>query len=358
MMPQAREQYRKLPGRRRGLIMGSSVWLGADHLLLVKSSRFREVYRRFYFRDIQAIVTAKAPRFHISTRSVGLFAAWLLGLGFMMGVQVGLRARSIHTSITGIWWAVLGALVIAWIYVSAARSCRTRIYTAVSAEELPSLYREWTARRFLNRVAPLITQAQGAVAENWAEAVEEKQVGAVPEGRLGLATAALPAPAALPPGARPTRTQVSILLVSTLLLGGLAELLTLGARDRVARWVLVGFLMVQVGEAVAAIVENYRGRLRASICNLAIVTLAAFGVWFYASQIAASALSAYQQSAARRADPTARPAIPPTLDALDLINYPISRGIAGGISVLLGFAGVILLLRGEQAPEQDGALHV
>ena len=66
----SRQRYRKLPGRRRGFIFSASLWTGADHLLSVKSTRFQEHYKRFYFRDIQAIVITRVPRFVISTRAV------------------------------------------------------------------------------------------------------------------------------------------------------------------------------------------------------------------------------------------------------------------------------------------------
>src|SRR5580704_15159324 len=71
-------EYRKLPGRRRGFIQKSSVWAGPDHLLLVRGSRFRDEYKRFYYRDVQAIAVARAPRFHISTRAAAIaFACWV-----------------------------------------------------------------------------------------------------------------------------------------------------------------------------------------------------------------------------------------------------------------------------------------
>jgi hypothetical protein len=352
-----REHYRKLPGRRRGFVMGSSVWLGSDHLLLVRSSRFRETYRRFYFRDIQAIVTAKAPRFHISTRSAAIAAAWLVALAIISAFERGVSAFSAGARLSWIWWTGIAALAAAWVYVSAARSCRTRIYTAVSAEELPSLYRDWTARRFLSRVEPYVTQAQGAVEGNWAEAVEERQVGALPEGRVGLALPGRVAPPATqPPHGKAARTPVSILLVVSLLLGGLAELLTLGVRNDVARWVLAGFLLVQVTAAVAAIVQNFLGGLRASMRNLAIVTLTAIGVWYYAVQLGGGVFLAYQRGAMNRATAAQTPFQTP--QALELMNYPAARGFAGGIGVLLGLTGVLLLLRREQPAEAKAALNV
>ena len=70
-------QYRKLPGHRRGFLRGASLWLGSDHLLSVKSLRFREEYKRFYLRDVQAIVVAQCPRFHLSTRSSAIACLWV-----------------------------------------------------------------------------------------------------------------------------------------------------------------------------------------------------------------------------------------------------------------------------------------
>ena len=100
--------YRKLPGRRRGFLFGSSVWLADDHLLLVKSARFREEYRRFYFRDIQAIVTADAMRFHLSTRSAAIGALWALSMAILWGrfrnyVWLGWTALALLRRLLGRW---------------------------------------------------------------------------------------------------------------------------------------------------------------------------------------------------------------------------------------------------------------
>ena len=55
-------KYRRLPGRGRrkqGLVFlaaaHSSLWLGPDHLLSVDRIWMNEEYKRFYFRDVQAI---------------------------------------------------------------------------------------------------------------------------------------------------------------------------------------------------------------------------------------------------------------------------------------------------------------
>jgi hypothetical protein len=348
-MERNREHYRKLPGRRRGILFGSSVWMGSDHLLLVTSARFRESYRRFYFRDIQAIVTAEARRFHISTRSalIGFLWTWFLGFANLNGnAPAGVR-----------WVANLGAilLVFVWAYQSAKCSCRCRIYTAVSSEDLPSLYRTWTARRFLEKVEPYLAQAQGVMEGNWAEAVEDKQIGPLPEGRIGLTMPGALAPMAPPPASANTaRTPVSFLFVASLCLGSLAELLTLGVSATAGRWVLLGFLLLQLVAAVAVLVQNYLGKLRASLRNLAIVALASIGVWYYGVQMGVGMAAAFQNASRSHGPRVVQPQVQP----LAGLDYPLARGTAGGISLLLGLAGVILLLRGERPTEEKVSFNV
>jgi len=348
-MEQNRERYRKLPGHRRGFLFGSSVWLGSDHLLLVKSARFREEYKRFYFRDIQAIVTASAPRFHISTRSVLIAVLWWIAFGSAKALE----SRH-HLSLTWICWTLAAALLIAWVYVSAGWSCRCCIYTAVSSDELASLYRTWTARRFLKKVEPYLAQAQGVIEGNWAEAVEDKQIGPLPEGRVGLALPGAAAPLAPPPPpAKTTRTPAAFLFVASLCLGGLADLLTVGVSANVGRWVLLGFLLLQIAAAVVVLVESYLGKLLPSMRNLAIVTLASIGIWYYAVQMGAAMAISYQN--ARSKNPGLAPA---QMQPLGLLNYPMARGFAGGMGLLLGLAGAGLLLLGERPSEEKVSFNV
>jgi len=366
-MPEDRIRYRRLPGKRRGILMGSSVWLGPDHLLLVKSARFREDYKRFYFRDIQAIVVAEAPRFHLSTRSLLIGALWLLA--FLIALAASFLTRSTVAWVLGLCGL---ALVFAWVYISAVHSCRCRILTAVSSDELPSLYRIWTARRFLARVEPHIAQVQGVIEGNWADAAEERQIGPLAEGRLpvGRGAAAMPgmvflpgeAPvAALPPlpgmpmpqnAAAPalvvarSRTVPAILFVATLLLGGAAELMTVGTGVLPARWVVLISILLQVGAAVAVLVQNFQGALQPALRNLAIVMLAATGLWYYSVQIASGMLIGIDN--AKHPD---RATVDLQENQIAFINYTWSRGSAGIINLLLGLTGVILLLRGDR-PDQ------
>ena len=102
-------RYEKLPGHRRGLIVGSSVWLAPDHLLLVKSKRLNEVYKRFYFRDIKAIGIADTRRFHISARSLAIGAAWFLAFVIASANRIPWASAL---------WLVLLLMAIVWAYLS------------------------------------------------------------------------------------------------------------------------------------------------------------------------------------------------------------------------------------------------
>jgi len=355
-MPQERVKYRKLPGRRRGFLFGSSVWLGPDHLLLVKSARFREDYKRFYFRDVQAIVTAEASRFHISTRAALVVVAWLgmwiFAIGFGSAAAVLARTAS---HVEG-WLLGAGALLLlaAWACISARLSCRCRIYTAVSSDELPSLYRRWTARRFLEQVQPYITQAQGAIDGNWAEAVEEKQVGPAPEGRVGLSMPGALGSVTMPPAAYAAwTTPVSAFFVGSLSVGGLANLGALRVSAQAGRWILLSSLLVQLGAAVAVMIQCYTGRLRTAMRNLAITALVAIAVWYYAVQIGVGMAVAYQSAQSKSPRMFPRQA-----QAWTLFEYPLARGSAGGITALLGLAGVVLGLRGERLREEKVSFNV
>ncbi len=148
-----RIRYRKLPGHRRGFVRGSSAWLGPDYLLAVNAMRFREEYKRYYFRDIQAIIVARRPRFHLSTRAAPIGFLWLIAF------FISYRSPQVP--------ALVGAagimLVGMWLYISTACSCTFRIYTAVSGDPLPSVYRTWVARQFLRAIEPQISAAQGTL---------------------------------------------------------------------------------------------------------------------------------------------------------------------------------------------------
>ncbi len=135
--------YRRLPGKRRKLGGNSTLWVSEDHLLLVKSTRFAEQYRRFYFRDIQAILI-REKRYSPTRNAVDV----ILWLGV---VWIYLA----HAPVT----ALFGAALLLYKRFSGPY-CVCQIQTAVQTETLPSLYRLSVARQVIDQLSPLIEAAQ------------------------------------------------------------------------------------------------------------------------------------------------------------------------------------------------------
>jgi len=264
---------------------GSSVWLGPDHLLLVRSWRFREEYKRYHMGDIQSIAVAAAPRFHISTRSIGIAILWLIAIS----IAIARRSSWAEDSL----WVLAAALVGAWIYISASCSCICRIYTAVSGDDLPSVYRNWTARKFMHRVQPQISAAQGPIDtvtrsvtsnEDWAEAVEARRIGP-PEA---VADWRMPGGSEATPGGRETAEQ-SITLAAFFVAVNLVDAVFSYAAPSKPSSVLttIGYSIVaaEIGLAIALLIRQARGRPWPGMRNLAIALIAVTGVVWYAQQM-------------------------------------------------------------------------
>jgi hypothetical protein len=318
-----RIRYRRLPGRLRGVIRGAGVWMGPDHLLAVRSTRFREEYKRFYLRDVQAIVVANAPRFHISSRAILFALLWLIAY---------LSVERLFPWADLVFWTIAAVMVGLWLYISAAASCRCRIHTAVSREELPSIYRRYTARKFLAKVEPRIAETQGVLEGDWAQAVQQR-AAATP-----AAARAIPAPR----GA--ARTWASDLLIATLFASAILNAVLFRSTSRGLHWVTYGCNLAEVAAAAAIVVQHYRGKLRTSMQRLAIAALVLMGVVFYLQPLTVGMVAGIDASK------TGRVAQMETDELGGLRGSPVFRQIDIGASVLLGCVGLWILLRAEDEP--------
>src|SRR5438105_2031626 len=160
----AEKEYRRLTWSRRrsqaGLVVfspaRSSLWLGKDHLLGIDTTGYTETYKRFYFRDIQAIIIRRTNRLR----------NWSLGLGVPAGLFALFAAvASREVVVASILGTVAGLfLLAALLNVAAGPTCVCHLRTAVQTEELPSLNRLRRTRKVLNRLRPFIVEAQGQLA--------------------------------------------------------------------------------------------------------------------------------------------------------------------------------------------------
>jgi hypothetical protein len=326
-MAGTREIYRRLPGRRRGVVLSASMWMGSDHLLLVKSAWFREEYKRFYLRDIQAIVVAPCARFHVSRPLLICALLWMLPLVSVAFWPPGL----------GVVWVVATlAMVATWIAISAASSCRCRLYTAVSRDDLPSLYRTWTARKFLNQVKPSIDRVQGVVDAGWAEAERSHAGPAAP-------------PAAGDSAARtarsgvPSHTLASDLFLLSLFVCAIVDLSVAHLHAAIWPKVTTGLSVAQLVGAVAVMVQRYRGLLGSAMHKLAIAALVLMGVMLYLQSFATS-FTTFAIGAG------VNPATAPV--PLSPAFMATVHRVADGLDLLFGFIGAAIVLRSGEPASQ------
>ncbi len=141
--------YRRLPGVAASPFRRRTLWLGPDHILSVLSLPFSEQYRRFYFRDIQAIVLAEAGN---------SWTYYLFASGAFLVLMFLLLGYSWHP----VWAVICGAGALAAFTVGIrVPNCDCYLRTATSLERLPSLGRVRAARKALALLKPLIEAAQG-----------------------------------------------------------------------------------------------------------------------------------------------------------------------------------------------------
>lgn len=148
----AARTYKRLPGRNFLPFNSASLWEHEDHLLMVQSHFVFESYRRFFYRDIQAIIICR-------TKS-GLFMSLVPGLiAGALGAPApffGLRAGIVLGVLAGLF------LLVSLVQLARGPTCRCVLRTAVQTQELPSLGRLRAAHRVLRRIQPKIVSVQQA----------------------------------------------------------------------------------------------------------------------------------------------------------------------------------------------------
>lgn len=182
-MPEA-ATYRRLTPVTGFLWSRYSLWLTHDHILLLRDDRYREVYKRFFFKDVQSL------RAHVT--GFGTASSWILGLS--SALSVALTIASLLDPGMEVLTYVLGALSVILITSFACnfamgRTCRVIIRTAVQTTELPCISRVKRVEAFFRTMQPLIEGAQGG--------------GITPE-MLGAGGAIQAAPVEIVTAARPT----------------------------------------------------------------------------------------------------------------------------------------------------------
>jgi hypothetical protein len=198
----AEKEYQRLTYprmRRTGLVTAiatrSSLWLGGDHLLCLDSTGYTEEYKRFYFRDIQAVVLRRTNRQRIFNFLFGGGALFFILLTLLV---VGPPGTWDSDELPGAIVLLSGAAffgALALVNTLKGPGCTCDLRTAVQTERLPSLNRLGRARRVLNLLRPLIEEAQGRLsAEEIATQLASPAAADVPPVIARHRSAPTPAP--------------------------------------------------------------------------------------------------------------------------------------------------------------------
>jgi FtsH-binding integral membrane protein len=287
-MTRTLKEYQRLPGRGRTLLGSSTLWLGPDHLLAVDGRGYSENYRRFYYRDIQAIVTGRTSRWIAMAGLFGL-AVSAVGWGF------------VATSSELRWlWAIPGVplLILFILNLLYGPTCVCRITTAAQTVRLPSLTRASSARRVLERIRARVEAEQGV----WAG---EAPITGSPESAAEASSAqALSLPHLTHPPSPPARRDTTLLhqvLFWSLIADSALTVVSLTLKESGAYVAGAALLVIEFGLSIAAIVrqrrtdlpQGIRGLVWATLGYLCLsVALIFFATWFAAFRAATSQAAA------------------------------------------------------------------
>jgi hypothetical protein len=146
--------YQRLPGKKKGLLIGHhTLWQGSDHLLQIYSRLGVEDYKRYYFDDIQAIITRKTG----SGRIQNIVLAALSGLFCFFALTSEGGWSLFHAAIAA------ATLLILLINVLKGPTCETVLLTAVQTEKLHSLHRLKKTEPVMNQLRSIIERRQGQI---------------------------------------------------------------------------------------------------------------------------------------------------------------------------------------------------
>lgn len=133
------------------------LFLGDNHLLVIRRRLFSEELRRFYYRDIQAITIRSTPFARQATWVLTALAFWLMLLALLGRFAGGLGWLPMLV----ILLLTAGIAVAGLVNFLLGPTCVTELYTPVHRERLFCLGRWNTAQRVIAALEPRIEAVQG-----------------------------------------------------------------------------------------------------------------------------------------------------------------------------------------------------
>lgn len=174
--------YRRLKLGRAGLASTSSFWQAPDHLLVVEVAGTVEKYRRFYFRDIQAVIIQKSKVRMLWTISLAVGLLLMLLILF----QVNWSPQSDEAPVFFIFLTVVLVLIITLVMnLLRGPTCVVLLRTAVQTQILPNINRRKKAIQLVEQLGPAIIAAQTTPATSPAPGVPTESAAAAENNPSG-----------------------------------------------------------------------------------------------------------------------------------------------------------------------------
>ncbi|MFZ1983708.1 MAG: hypothetical protein WAU91_04795 [Desulfatitalea sp.] len=263
--------YTKIPGRWLSLFARRMLWQGPDHLLWVENNMMQEHYRRFYYKDIQALIVRRNRRQHLWSSVWGVLVLLFGAMSLL------LPDSALFTATLAIVWGVC-----LLVNLFKGPCCEVYLQTAVQLERLTTLVRERSACKTADRIKALCEKVQGGF-----------------QGRPMAMTSALPAAASVAPRTphplaevgEPFKPLLHWILFSVVGVEGALGGLQLWLKQS---WLVVLGLVALAATMVLAIValvhwhRQIKGSLLAIVSWLTLVLAAAHGLYAYILFIVAS----------------------------------------------------------------------
>lgn len=157
--------YIRLATSRLGLAGIGSLWLGPDHLLLVSTVLGVERYRRYFFKDIQALIARRSARRLLLNLIVG-------GCGILIAIGAAASIIGSSSAVSSSEQQILAVFAFILCGLSATclgfviantllgPGCVVHVQTPFGVEKLTLPSRLRAFEKIAARIAPLIEAAQ------------------------------------------------------------------------------------------------------------------------------------------------------------------------------------------------------
>ncbi len=150
-------RLKKLGGR--GYLGRVSYWLGVDHLLVVEVTNYNERYRRFYLRDLQAVIVQRNRNRMWGNIVAGVMAI-VPALGTLALLSDGEYAGA---ALVGGILALFGVFML--VNTLRGPMCSVHLRTAVQTQKLANINRWRRAEFLIETLTPLVQSLQASASE-------------------------------------------------------------------------------------------------------------------------------------------------------------------------------------------------